>query len=96
MSFSFFISQPIYFPDESGQKLNVEEKKTRPRQEGGRGIGSGDMVGRPSSGRGGGGGMMRGGGMGMGMPRGGRGGMTTFSNRGEGRGGGMNRGYGRR
>jgi len=23
--------QPIYYPDESGQKLNVEEKKVRPR-----------------------------------------------------------------
>lgn len=32
------ILQPIYFPGEGGVKLNVEEKKTRPRTDsGGRG-----------------------------------------------------------
>lgn len=42
--YTFF--QPLFFPpnSENGQKLNVEEKKTRPRQS----IGGGD--GRPGSG----------------------------------------------
>ncbi|KAJ9578817.1 hypothetical protein L9F63_004967, partial [Diploptera punctata] len=92
-------SLPIYFPNENGQKLNVEEKKTRPRQsmDSGR-IGSGGdaIMGRaPSSGLGGSrvapGGIMRGG-PGLGHHRGG--GRGSFSREGR---GGMNRGaYGRR
>lgn len=94
-------SRPFFFPPEGGQKLNVEEKKTRARSsmDGGRTGSGGDSVsGRPSSGgfggpRGVSGGITRGG-PGMGHHRGGsRGG--TFSR--EGRGGGMNRGgYARR
>lgn len=93
--------QPFFFPPDGGQKLNVEEKKTRARSsmDGGRTGSGGDSVsGRPSSGgfggpRGVAGGIPRGGPV-MGHHRGGgRGG--TFSR--EGRGGGMNRGgYARR
>ncbi|XP_063217269.1 ras GTPase-activating protein-binding protein 2 isoform X2 [Bacillus rossius redtenbacheri] len=92
-------SRPIMFPDENGQKmkLNVEEKKNRPRQlqDGGRMLGGdGSMGGGRPSGGGMGGprpmgpGMMRGG-PGMGH----RGGSRGFS-RGDGRGGGMSRGGG--
>ncbi|CAG2059845.1 unnamed protein product [Timema podura] len=90
-------SQPIFYPDQNGQKLNVEEKKTRPRQsmDGGRmGSGGDNMMGGgrsnpgmgPRPGVGGPGGMMRG------MPHrgGGRGGFA----RGDGRGGGISRGSG--
>nr|CAD7264013.1 unnamed protein product [Timema shepardi] len=90
-------SQPIFYPDQNGQKLNVEEKKNRPRQsmDGGRmGSGGDNMMGGgrsnpgmgPRPGVGGPGGMMRG------MPHrgGGRGGFA----RGDGRGGGLNRGSG--
>jgi hypothetical protein len=94
-------SRPFFFPSDGGQKLNVEEKKTRARSslDGGRSGSGGDPVsGRPSSGGFGGprgitGGITRGGPV-MGHHRGGgRGG--TFSR--EGRGGGMNRGgYARR
>ncbi|XP_067010833.1 ras GTPase-activating protein-binding protein 2 [Anabrus simplex] len=89
-------NRPIYFPKENGQKLNVEEKKTKPRpMDGGRMGSGGDSMlggGRPTSGmggpRGGGpGGMMRGSPMGHNRG-GGRGGFS----RGDGRGGGMNRG----
>lgn len=89
--------QPFFFPPENGQKLNVEEKKTRARQSMDGRISSGgeNMFGRPPSGlggsRGGTGGMMRGG-PGMGPHRGG--GRGSFSR--DGRGGGMNRpAYGR-
>nr|CAD7411387.1 unnamed protein product [Timema cristinae] len=88
---------PIFYPDQNGQKLNVEEKKNRPRQsmDGGRmGSGGDNMMGGgrsnpgmgPRPGVGGPGGMMRG------MPHrgGGRGGFA----RGDGRGGGLNRGSG--
>ncbi|XP_021925531.1 ras GTPase-activating protein-binding protein 1 isoform X2 [Zootermopsis nevadensis] len=92
-------SRPFYFPQENGQKLNVEEKKARGRQsmDGGRmGSGGDAVMGRPSpSGLGGPRavpGMMRGG-TGMGHHRGG--GRGSFTR--EGRGGGMNRGaYARR
>lgn len=84
-------SRPIFYPDESGQKLNVEEKKTKTRPMDGNRMGSGGDTmlggGRPNSGIGGRGapGMMRGS---PGMHRGGgRGGFP----RGDGRGGGMNR-----
>ncbi|XP_071455515.1 ras GTPase-activating protein-binding protein 2 [Hetaerina americana] len=93
--------KPIYFPGDGGQKLNVEEKKTRPRQEGGGNqggggngrMGSGDTMGRGPPSRG-----MRGSGMAIGMPRGrGGGGPGSFSRGEGGRGGGMSRGsYNRR
>ncbi|XP_011882052.1 PREDICTED: ras GTPase-activating protein-binding protein 2 isoform X2 [Vollenhovia emeryi] len=89
-------SLPIYYPDESGQKLNVEEKKVRPRPmldgSGGR-LNSGDgmrsMGGQQQQqqqqrGPGGPGGVMRGGQHGA---RGGRGGFTRGGD--GGRGGGM-------
>ncbi|KMQ95685.1 ras gtpase-activating protein-binding protein 2 [Lasius niger] len=90
-------SLPIYYPDESGQKLNVEEKKVRPRMMDGSGgrLNSGDGGMRSMGGQqqqqqqqqrgpGGPGGVMRGGQHGA---RGGRGG---FSRGGDGsRGGGM-------
>ncbi|XP_011688716.1 PREDICTED: ras GTPase-activating protein-binding protein 2 [Wasmannia auropunctata] len=89
-------SLPIYYPDESGQKLNVEEKKVRPRPmldgSGGR-LNSGDGGMRSMGGQqqqqqqqrgpGGPGGVMRGGQHGA---RGGRGG---FSRGGDGGRGGM-------
>ncbi|XP_046393417.1 ras GTPase-activating protein-binding protein 2 [Ischnura elegans] len=92
--------KPIYFPGEGGQKLNVEEKKTRPRQEGGGSqggggngrMGSGDTMGRGPPSRG-----MRGSGMPIGMPRGRGSGPGSFSRGEGGRGGGLNRGtYNRR
>ncbi|KAL0105575.1 hypothetical protein PUN28_015807 [Cardiocondyla obscurior] len=90
-------SLPIYYPDESGQKLNVEEKKVRPRPmldgSGGR-LNSGDGGMRSMGGQqqqqqqqrgpGGPGGVMRGGQHGA---RGGRGGFTRGGD--GGRGGGM-------
>ncbi|XP_032680732.1 ras GTPase-activating protein-binding protein 2 isoform X1 [Odontomachus brunneus] len=92
-------SLPIYYPDESGQKLNVEEKKVRPRMSldgsGGR-LNSGDggirsMGGQQQQqqqqqrGPGGPGGVMRGGQHGA---RGGRGGFSRGGDGGRG-GGGM-------
>ncbi|XP_036147514.1 ras GTPase-activating protein-binding protein 2 isoform X2 [Monomorium pharaonis] len=84
-------SLPIYYPDESGQKLNVEEKKVRPRLLDGSGgrLNSGDggmrSMGQQQQqrGPGGPGGVMRGGQHGA---RGGRGG---FSRGGDGGRGGM-------
>ncbi|XP_015588454.1 ras GTPase-activating protein-binding protein 2 isoform X2 [Cephus cinctus] len=90
---------PIYYPDQSGQKLNVEEKKTRPRMslEGDRrtaGDGNIRAMGgqqqqqqqQPQRGPGGPGGVMRGGGQ-----HGARGGRGGFSRGGDGgrTGGGM-------
>ncbi|EZA61417.1 hypothetical protein DMN91_004218 [Ooceraea biroi] len=92
-------SLPIYYPDESGQKLNVEEKKVRPRMSmdgsGGR-LNSGDGGMRSMGGQqqqqqqqqrgpGGPGGVMRGGQHGT---RGGRGGFSRGGDGGRG-GGGM-------
>lgn len=88
---------PIYYPDKSGQKLNVEEKKVRPRMSmdgsGGR-LNSGDGNMRAMGGQqqqqqqrgpGGPGGLMRGGQHGT---RGGRGGFSRGGDGGRG-GGGM-------
>ncbi|XP_035736544.1 ras GTPase-activating protein-binding protein 2-like [Vespa mandarinia] len=92
-------SLPIFYPDEHGQKLNVEEKKTKPRMSmdgsGGR-LNSGDGNMRPMGGQqqqqqqqqrgpGGPGGVMRGGQHGA---RGGRGGFSRGGDGGRG-GGGM-------
>lgn len=68
----FVIFQPIFFPGENGVKLNVEEKKTKPRSDGG---GRGGMRGAMSRGgqRGGftrgGGGMRPASGFSRGGPR---------------------------
>lgn len=100
--------QPLYFPpnSENGQKLNVEEKKARPRQsmDGGRvnsGGPDGPGLGRPNSGlgprSGGPGNMMRGGGGPGGMahrgpPRGGGNFQRGGGGGGDNRGQNMNRG----
>jgi ATP-dependent RNA helicase DeaD len=87
----YFMFQPFFFPLDGGQKLNVEEKKTRvrPSMDGRMSSGGDNMFGRPPSGMGGSRGGAAGmrGGPGMGPHRGG--GRGSFSR--EGRGGGMSR-----